>query len=362
MASRASGDPHPAAERIGTAWQAVNTVAPYRADWLAALLVRAETVLHSDDDPRPLRRYARTLRLRPVLASSRAERRELKGRIQVAESGQLSRRTYGTPRWGPRVRAAIRLTSPEMAGTARVGLGVMATGAVSHLLDLGHPNWAGVAAAAVLQPTNVQHVVHRTVQRAVGTVIGAILGFGLLVVQLPNPVLIGCIVGLLFCAEMTVLRNYGYAMLFVTPLTMLMAYFVTPGDATVLAWDRGFGTVVGAALGLVTALVVPGRRYVAELRRALDRVDEANARLARATPDDLPDARHHAVQMVLALRRLRDITNGEPIGSALPDQALTAEQEAYALIARATRTLARCRRTRSRPRATASSPTRPYHR
>ncbi|TVT62958.1 FUSC family protein [Amycolatopsis rhizosphaerae] len=163
--------------------------------------------------------------------------------------------------WRAGVRAALRRSSHEFGRAAKVGLGVFAAGLAAQLLHLGHPYWTMIAAAAVLQSTHLRHTVHRTVQRVLGTLAGAVIAALLLAAALPLPVKLACVVIALLGAELTVIRNYALAMLFVTPLTLLLGSLLAQGSAFGTASDRVLDTALGAVIGLVAALVRPGRGY-----------------------------------------------------------------------------------------------------
>ncbi|GHF58941.1 hypothetical protein GCM10017566_35440 [Amycolatopsis bartoniae] len=163
--------------------------------------------------------------------------------------------------WREGLRSAVRLPSHELPRATKVGAGVLAAGLLAHFLDLGHPYWTMIAAAAVLQSTHLNHTLHRTVQRMLGTLAGVVLGGLLLAAHLPTPAKLACIVIALLCGELTVIRNYALAMLFITPLTLLLSSLLTPPDVLGLASDRLLDTVLGALVGLVAAVVRPGRGY-----------------------------------------------------------------------------------------------------
>jgi uncharacterized membrane protein YccC len=79
-------------------------------------------------------------------------------------------------RQNARHAAALRLLT---ASRVLLGAGVAGAGALK--LHIGHPYWAPVSAAAVLQPTHVQMTWHRSIQRGLGTAGGLLLGALLLV-------------------------------------------------------------------------------------------------------------------------------------------------------------------------------------
>ncbi|GAA3806154.1 MULTISPECIES: FUSC family protein [Amycolatopsis] len=166
-----------------------------------------------------------------------------------------------TTSWRAGLRAAVDRSSHEWPRAVKVFAAVLAAGLLAHALGLGHPYWATVAAAAVLQATHLQHTMHRFVQRVTGTVAGVLVAALLLTLDLPQPVKLAVIVVALLGAELTVIRNYALAMVFVTPLVLLLGSMSAPVDTVAVTADRLVDTVLGAAIGLAAALVRPGRGY-----------------------------------------------------------------------------------------------------
>jgi hypothetical protein len=115
--------------------------------------------------------------------------------------------------------------SDEWSRAAKVGFGVLAAGLLAYALHLGHPYWTMIAA------------------------------------DLPAPAKLACIVVALLCGELTVVRNYALAMVFITPLTLLQGALLDQVDVVGMASDRLLDTVLGAVVGLVAAIVGPGRGY-----------------------------------------------------------------------------------------------------
>lgn len=161
--------------------------------------------------------------------------------------------------WREGVRSSLR--SHELPRAAKVGGGVLAAGLLAYALNLGHPYWTMIAAAAVLQSTHLQHTFHRTIQRVLGTLVGVVLSGLLIAAGLPTPATLACIVLALLCGELTVIRNYALAMVFITPLTLLLGSLLNQDSAVAMALDRLVDTVLGALVGLAAALVRPGRGY-----------------------------------------------------------------------------------------------------
>jgi uncharacterized membrane protein YccC len=94
-----------------------------------------------------------------------------------------------------------------------------------------------------------------------GTLVGVVVGGLLLAADLPTPAKLACIVVALLCGELTVIRNYALAMVFITPLTLLLGSLLNQVNVVGMASDRLVDTVLGAFVGLAAAIVRPGRGY-----------------------------------------------------------------------------------------------------
>lgn len=180
----------------------------------------------------------------------------------VSMSGWLLRRAGGAryadwfkdlPR-SPRVRwAAIREPQVWLAITQTV-VGALAAGAIAMALGIGHPYWAVVSVVAVIPPPHARHSISRAIHRIVGTVVG-VLVTGALLFPEPSPVVILIAVVIAqFAAEILVGRNYGAALVFVTPLALGVAHLASPLPVGTLLIDRIVETVLGAAIGLLLVL------------------------------------------------------------------------------------------------------------
>ena len=123
------------------------------------------------------------------------------------------------------VRTKLRHTMPAAVSTAASALvaGTVATG-----FGIGHPYWATVAAVAPLSARGRSAQLVRAAHRIAGTLGGLLLaavilapGFG------PYPA-VAILAVLQVAAELVVARNYGVAMLFITPLALLMNQVAAP--------------------------------------------------------------------------------------------------------------------------------------
>ncbi len=129
-------------------------------------------------------------------------------------------------------------------------------GALATASGIGHPYWATVAAVAPLSARGLRSQLARGVQRVVGTLLGLVTSAALLSLHLTGVALLAVIAALQVGAELLVGRNYGVALLVITPLALLMGQTAFEQPAGQLLFDRGVETVIGSAVGLALVLVL----------------------------------------------------------------------------------------------------------
>lgn len=136
-----------------------------------------------------------------------------------------------------------------------IGIGAALAGIAGLLVVGDHWYWAMVAAVAALGGAQLSARIIRGIQRLVGTLGGIAVAAGLLALGLPPLATLAIAVVLQAGAELYVNRNYGLAMLFVTPLALLMVELAAPTDPGVLLRDRMIDTALGVAVGTAVAVV-----------------------------------------------------------------------------------------------------------
>ena len=165
---------------------------------------------------------------------------------------------------------------------ARYVLAVGAAGTVGVLSGSGHPHWAMAAAAVPLAGADLPSSVRRGIHRIVGTLLGLVVTA---VVILPGPwalaalypafqepvhqatVLALLVILFQFATELFMTRHYGLAMVWFTPVILLMTQLAAPTEPQVLILERAVETLVGALLGILVVVAV--RRPGARTRTAL---------------------------------------------------------------------------------------------
>ncbi len=146
---------------------------------------------------------------------------------------------------------------------ARHLLAALLGGAASLGTPFGHTSWAMVAAVAPISAQDHQGRVQRAVHRITGTLGGLVISAALLAVPWPLWMQVTWVVALQFLAELFVVRNYSVALLFVTPLALLMAQLAHPTAPPTLLLARAVETVLGALIGLAVVVLVrsPNERH-----------------------------------------------------------------------------------------------------
>jgi uncharacterized membrane protein YccC len=132
---------------------------------------------------------------------------------------------------------------------ARLALSLMAAQALTVLLPLPRPYWLLLTTAVVLKP-DFGSIFARGVQRALGTLVGVLIGAVVLALVPPGPLLLLPVALFAFLFPFGSSRNFGMLSTFLTPLTLLLVEFAGGGGAG-LASSRLVDTVLGAAVVLL---------------------------------------------------------------------------------------------------------------
>ena len=139
----------------------------------------------------------------------------------------------------------------------RLALTLAVAEAVRQLVPLEKPYWIVLTAALVLKP-DLGSVFARGVQRTLGTLVGVLLGVGIVAVVPHGVWLLLPMAVLAFAFPYGRNLNYGLLSTFITPLVLLLIDFGARVDGR-LARDRLIDTAIGAGIVLVVGyLCWPG--------------------------------------------------------------------------------------------------------
>jgi len=138
-----------------------------------------------------------------------------------------------------------------------IGLFVGGGYLAAHLAQLENPYWVPVSTAAIMQGATFRVVWHRNVHRIVGTAIGMGLAWLIFLASPGNWTLAALILVLSFVIELLVTRNYGLAVVFITPLTVIFAEAASASaDPGPLMAARLLDIVIGSCIGYVGGWVI----------------------------------------------------------------------------------------------------------
>lgn len=172
----------------------------------------------------------------------------------------LGSRSGSWSAWSPPVLPAPRFCdalAPQgaVAHLVRHVVALSVAGGVATAAGWQHPYWAMVAAVVVLSGPDLLSRLARGIQRVVGTLLGLLVAVAILPWHPQGVVAVLLIVVLQVVTELFVGRNYAIALLFITPLALLMGQLAHPSPIGPLMRDRLLETVLGAVVGAVVLLV-----------------------------------------------------------------------------------------------------------
>lgn len=187
----------------------------------------------------------------------------------------------------------LRLEAPEAAAplpsadfdfivldSIVIGTCVFLSLAIAQALQLDRPYWVPISCMAVIQGVSLRAVWNRQLHRVLGTAIGMLLAWGIISLPLSPWSIAPIVIVLTFIIESTVVRHYGLAVIFITPLTILLAEAPTLGQlpAAELLQSRFIDTLLGCLIGLAGGLCLHNARFRAIVGRHLRRLTPARLR------------------------------------------------------------------------------------
>ena len=160
-----------------------------------------------------------------------------------------------------------------VVGSLVIGLTVGLSLLVATLLHLDRPYWVPVSCLTVIQGASLRAVWTRQLHRVVGTFAGIALAWAMLQLPLDPWRIGGLVLVLTFVIETLVVRHYGLAVVFITPMTLLLADAATLSQDTVDATLRArvFDTLLGSFAGWLGGLCLHNPRLVEQVGRRLRR-------------------------------------------------------------------------------------------
>lgn len=154
---------------------------------------------------------------------------------------------------GPALDADSRMLLLRVAIVSALGV------LIGLIIDPGRSYWIVGAAVAVIGVAAARRAAfQRGLHRMLGTIVG-VGAYALLSLLHPSGVWIALLLGTLqFTIELVVIRNYALALVFITPLVLLLTGAATGEIGSMdVALERVVDTLVGAALGAASGVLHP---------------------------------------------------------------------------------------------------------
>jgi uncharacterized membrane protein YccC len=205
----------------------------------------------------------------------------------IGEVTPIDRLPLGRPGAVVLLGQALQPHSRSLLVVMRVGVATLLAGTLGGLLGLEHAYWAMSAAVVVLhQGLDRRRTTQRALERLTGTWVGLVLAAALIFTHPHALWLVAAIMVLTFLIELTVVRNYSLAVVFITAVALLIA---TGGrsvdDPSSLLLARGLDTALGCAAALVVFLLMVPRDVQTWLPAAIaDTIDAVATTTAYLRP------------------------------------------------------------------------------
>lgn len=139
-----------------------------------------------------------------------------------------------------------------------LGIFIAISLAIGEILNLDNPYWIPISCAAVMQGASIYNIWQRSFHRILGTFVG--LGLCWLILAGEPSIWLICIaiIILQFMVEMLVTRQYAVAVIFITPLTILMTEAANPliNSPETLISLRFLEITIGSILGAIGGYII----------------------------------------------------------------------------------------------------------
>lgn len=172
----------------------------------------------------------------------------------------------------PRTPPPPRPLARELMVAGRITAGAALAAFIAHWSGWDYPAWAAIGATAVMQGTHLHLTMNRSLQRMAGTVVGACIVWAILAQNPSFWVVLVAVVLFQIITEITIGYNYALGQVTVTPMALLMTHLAAPVANSNMPVERVLDTIVGAAIGIVFAVIfstVDDRVYLARRHKKL---------------------------------------------------------------------------------------------
>ena len=148
----------------------------------------------------------------------------------------------------------------------RIAIGAGIAALITHSLGWDYPAWAAIGATAVMQGAHLHLTMNRSLQRMAGTVLGACIVWAILAQNPSFWAIATAVVFFQYITEVVIGFNYALGQVAITPMALLMTHLAAPVAHSNMPVERVIDTIVGAAIGIIFAVIfstVDDRAYLA---------------------------------------------------------------------------------------------------
>ncbi|WP_443936429.1 FUSC family protein [Pedobacter sp. MW01-1-1] len=160
----------------------------------------------------------------------------------------------------------------NLSTSITVGVVVGISLLVGVVFNFHKPYWLAISAIAIIQGSSVRHVWQRSKHRILGTMVGLCLSYFLFKLSF-NPIYVILTIAVLqFIIEMLIVRHYALSVVFITPMTLLMAEsasVIAQNSSTDLLHTRFIDIMVGSLIGLIGGYFLHHQKIQAQASRRM---------------------------------------------------------------------------------------------
>ncbi|KAB2332079.1 FUSC family protein [Cytobacillus depressus] len=142
----------------------------------------------------------------------------------------------------------------------KYGIVLMIAALIAFIFEFERSYWIPISCGAVMLGSTVLSTFQRAIQRSIGTIVGILLAAVILSIK-PEAITVAFFIALLqFLTELFIVRNYAFAVTFITPNVLLMAESTSHvHNLPHMATARVVDIIIGSCIGLIGALLI-GRK------------------------------------------------------------------------------------------------------
>ena len=152
-------------------------------------------------------------------------------------------------------RENLTFSSSTFRHSLRVAIVMLIGFVVAKSLDFAHSYWILLTIIVILKP-GYSLTKQRNIERMIGTVIGGIIGLGVLTLFPTDAARFGFLVFFMLLSYSFIRIKYVVSVLFMTPYILIVFSFTTTYNDATVAWERIIDTFIGAVAAILGSYFV----------------------------------------------------------------------------------------------------------